>query len=57
MALAQSEKDIAWLADKAGVTRQTAWNYSNNRDANSKTIKQLAGFFGIAESEFIALGE
>ena len=57
MALAKSEKNTTWLAAQIGVTRQTAWNYATNTDANSKTIKLLAAVFGMSESEFIALGE
>ena len=57
MALAKSEKNTTWLAAQIGVTRQTAWSYSNNASANSKTIKLLANVLVMAESEFIALGE
>ena len=57
VALAQQEKNVAWLATQAGVTRQSAWRYSVSPDANSKTIKNLSRIFDMSESEFVALGE
>lgn len=57
IALAQQEKDTAWLAKRAKISRQSAWYHTVRREAKSQTIGKLAKIFGMTESAFIALGE
>jgi len=45
------------LAEKLGVTPQTVSTLVKSKYCTGPMLSKLAGVFGMAESEFIALGE
>lgn len=57
VALAERDKNMAWLTDQLDVSRARTSKIANAEALNSKSLERLSKIFGLSVSEFIALGE
>lgn len=57
IAMETQGRDVKWLSEEFGVTRQRTHALINSINANTRTVQKLAKIFGFEVSEFIALGE